>query len=191
MRSARDFAPIFPMTRPRCTFHVPRAQFCCHLLVHQSGRHQSHHFALATTQSLKQSAYPGCRLIASRYMRSRSMPIATASNMSCSRNGFVRKSTAPAFIALADMGVLAYSVMKMMGISRAGEFGLKIEAAHARPSDVEHQTARGMLAKNSIREPNTSACRQRPLGRGSKFVNTRYCRTRNSPGTPGLRLRSV
>jgi hypothetical protein len=38
-----------------------------------------------------------------------------------------------------------------------GEFGLKIEAAHARPPDVEHQTPRGsgsLPAKNSVSEPH-------------------------------------
>jgi hypothetical protein len=37
---------------------------CCHLLVHQPGRHQIHHLALARTQSLKQSAHLGCPLLA-------------------------------------------------------------------------------------------------------------------------------
>src|SRR5262249_17076421 len=33
--------------------------------------------------------------------------------------------------------------------------------------------------------------RKRSLGRGSQFVSTHYRRMRNSPGTRGLRLRSV
>ena len=36
--------------------------------------------------------------------------------MSWSRNGFVRKSTAPAFIALTDMGMSPWPVMMMMGM---------------------------------------------------------------------------
>jgi hypothetical protein len=44
-----------------------------------------------------------------------SMASATACNKSCSRNGLVRKSTAPAFIARTAMGMSPFPVRKIIG----------------------------------------------------------------------------
>ena len=43
-------------------------------------------------------------------------PAATASSMSWSRNGLVRKSTAPAFMAFTVIGISPWPVMKIIGI---------------------------------------------------------------------------
>jgi hypothetical protein len=196
MRSARDFAPTFLTTRPRCTFHVGFASpvFAATCLFINPDVTRAITSRSRGLRVSKQSAYPGCRLSA--------FPT-YAITLDADRDGVQHVLLAEWFRQEIDRARLHRSRRHgNIGVSshdgdidiRAGEFGLKIEAAHARPPDVEHQTARGsgsLLAKNSVSEPNTSACRQRPLGRGSKFVNTRYCRTRNSPGTPGLRLRSV
>ena len=81
--------------------------------------------------------------------------MATASSRSWSRNGLIRKSTAPAFIALTDIGTSPCPVMKMIGISifGLGELGLKIEPAALRQPDVEHKTARhiGQLGLQQLR----------------------------------------
>jgi hypothetical protein len=120
--------------------------FCCHLLVHQSGRHQSHHFALARTQSLKQSAHPGCRFIA--------FP-AYAITLDGDRDGVQDVLLAEWFRQEIHRARLHCSRRHgNIGVSgheddgdadvRAGELGLKIEAADARQPDVEHQTACGI-----------------------------------------------
>jgi hypothetical protein len=146
-RSATDFAPIFLMACPRCIFTVGSASpvfaaTCLFINPDVTRAITSRSRALSVSNRARIS---DATFSLSRRMRSRAMAVATASNRSCSRNGFVRKSTAPAFIARAAIGISAYPVMKMMGMSIfAGELGLKVEAAHARQPDVEHQTARGI-----------------------------------------------
>jgi hypothetical protein len=50
---------------------------------------------------------------------------------------------APAFIALTDIGMSPWPVIKMIGIAniRLSQFGLKVETANPRQPDIEDQTA--------------------------------------------------
>src|SRR6516165_10802945 len=79
-----------------------------------------------------------------RRFRSRSSAPVTASSISCSRTGLVRKSIAPAFMALTDIGTSPCPVIKMIGI---------------------------LMPKRL-----SSACRSKPLNRGSLMSKTRQAR---------------
>ena len=83
-------------------------------------------------------------LSASRRCRSRSIAIMTASSMSWSRNGLVRKSTAPPFMALTrhrNVAMAGHEDDRYMNV-RLGEFGLKVQAAQSGQPDVQDQAAR-------------------------------------------------
>ena len=66
--------------------------------------------------------------------------------MSWSRNGLVRKSMAPAFIARTDIGMSPCPVMKTIGIPipAPAELRLEIEAAHAWQPDIQDEAARNL-----------------------------------------------
>src|SRR6516162_6906912 len=64
----------------------------------------------------KCSLRPDWDLSSSHRFRSRSIAAFTASSMSCSWKGLVRKSTAPPFIALTDVEISPCAVRKIIGI---------------------------------------------------------------------------
>ena len=107
-KSASDLVPIFFMTRPRWIFTVisamPSSAAIC--LFMSPAATKSQNVPLARRQGLETRA---CTfeiiLSSSRLFRSRSIAVATASSISWWRNGLVKKSIAPAFMALTVIGI--------------------------------------------------------------------------------------
>src|SRR5712671_2304349 len=98
----RHFDQIRERPRPHLPHHMAamnldrdlaEAHLGRNLLVRQAGGDEGHHLPL-----------------------SRAIAAATASSISWSRNGFVRKSIAPAFMARTDIGISPWAVTKMIGI---------------------------------------------------------------------------
>ena len=148
MRSARDFAPIFLMTCPRWIFTVDSASpvFAATCLFINPDITRAITSRSRGLESLKQSAYPGCRFNA--------FP-AYAITLDGDRDGIQHVLLAEWFRQEIDRARLHRSRRHgYIGVSgheddgdvdiRAGKLGLKIEAAHARQPDVEHQTACGI-----------------------------------------------
>ena len=71
-----------------------------------------------------------------------------AVNSTSSLNGFVKNSTAPAFMAWTVMGTSPWPVMKMIGISvrSAATRSLQVKAIEARKRNVKYEAVRN---KNS------------------------------------------
>ena len=70
-----------------------------------------------------------------------------------SLNGFVKNSTAPAFMARTVIGTLPYPVMKMIGmVARLPSRLCSSETVEARKADVEYQASRshGMFARQKL-----------------------------------------
>jgi len=118
-KSASDLAPIFRVAWPRCTFTVisvtPISAATC-LFNSPPVTHAMTSCSRGVRESnLARNAETAFSF--SRLTFARSMPDCTASNKSWSRKGLVRNSTAPAFIALTDIGMSPWPVMNMTGIS--------------------------------------------------------------------------
>src|SRR5208337_1833839 len=98
----------------------------------------------------------------SRAARSRSIACRIASNRSWSSNGFVRNSTAPAFIARTDVGTSPWPVTNTMGISSSSSAILSCRSRPLRPGSRTSNTrqlgasVRGRV-KNSCAEAKVSA----------------------------------
>src|SRR6516225_10070996 len=83
-----------------------------------------------------------------RRLRSSSSAICTASNKSCSRKGFVKNSTAPAFIALTDMGVGMSSDKDDGNVNVCGtELRLKVKPAESLQSHVQDKALRYVVVQ--------------------------------------------
>src|SRR5262245_34626846 len=86
------------------------------LLVHQAGSDEAHHLSFALGQPLEAcSQVRDSMLILPTLAVALEPAAATASSMSWSRNGLVRKSTAPAFMACTDIGISPCPVMNTIG----------------------------------------------------------------------------
>src|SRR5882672_8952556 len=117
-KSANDLAPIFFMMCPRWIFTVisasPSSAATCLFMRPDETKAKT-----SRSRGVRVSSRV-CKLptiwSASRRFRSRSIAITAASSMSWSRNGLVRKSTAPLFMALTVIGMSPWPVMKMIGI---------------------------------------------------------------------------
>src|ERR1700728_3508947 len=116
--SGKDVACIFFMTWLRYILMVaslaPSSAATCLLSMPVTTRFiTSRSRALSLSQRCRSSV--NSRSF-SRRMRARVSDRWTASRRSCCRNGFVRNSTAPDFMALTDIGTSAWAVRKIMGI---------------------------------------------------------------------------
>src|SRR5580692_12850728 len=116
--AGKDLACIFFMTWPRYILTVaslaPSSAATCLLSIPETTR-----FITSRSRMLSRSARSRSSASSrafSRSMRARASDLWTASRRSCCRNGLVRNSTAPDFIALTDMGTSAWAVRKIMGI---------------------------------------------------------------------------
>src|SRR5262249_15247801 len=78
------------------------ADLACDLLVHKAAGHERHNLALARGANLARASE--FDFSSARHFRSRSSAPVTASSISCSRTGLIKKSIAPAFMALTDIG---------------------------------------------------------------------------------------
>src|SRR5580700_6000595 len=116
--SGKDLACIFFITWPRYILTVaslaPSSAATCLFSIPETTR-------FMTSRSRTLSPSRRCRSSAnsrsfSRRMRARLRDRWTASRRSCCRNGLVRNSTAPDFMALTDMGTSACAVRKTIGI---------------------------------------------------------------------------
>ena len=97
-----------------------------------------------------------------RAARLRSMAPRMASNSTSSLNGFVRNSTAPAFIACTLIGTSPWPVMKMIGISvRSASCccnSRPLSPGSVTSSTRQHGTVARRRDRNSDAEANVSGC---------------------------------
>ena len=121
---------------------VSGAEFAGDLLVQQAGNDQRQDLTLARSQGLEAGfAVPAISDRCLRVWPSRTRASVTASNSGSWRNGFVRNSTAPAFMARTLIGISPCPVRNTMGISTPDfrSSALQIEAAAIGQFDVENQ----------------------------------------------------
>ena len=178
--SGSDRAPIFCITRPRWALTVissmPSSPAICLFIMPAVTRAiTSSSLGLRVSRCDLRAA--SCRS-AARRLWSRSSAAITASSMSCSRNGFIRKSTAPPFMALTDTETSLSAVMKMMGME---SFACASSVCRSRPLNLgiltsstrQLTTSGSLLASNSAAEPNiltlraTERNRRAPASRGN------------------------
>jgi hypothetical protein len=116
-KSATDLARNFRIAVARCTFTVtsltPKSAAICLFKAPAATRATiSRSRALSELKLSRKAEFASS---SARRARSFSRAVATASNKSCSRNGLVRKSTAPAFIARTAIGMSPCPVRKTIG----------------------------------------------------------------------------
>src|SRR3979490_1648463 len=87
-----------------------------HLLVHQPGRDQCHHLTLARAQAFEKGPHLGDQLRALATLSITFDRHRGSIKHILSRKGLVRKSTAPAFMALTVIGISPWPVMKITGM---------------------------------------------------------------------------
>src|SRR5467141_2726361 len=172
-RSASERACIFFITWPRCTLTVislvPSSAAACLLSNPATTRPIT-----ACSRGVRDwyrsfsSRSPAC---SRRAARSRVMASRIAVKRSSSPKGFVRNSTAPAFIARTDVGTSPWPVMKMIGISRSISTRRRWRSRPERPGSWTSNTrqlgpsargpARNSCALAYVTTPNPAA-RKRP-----------------------------
>src|SRR5256886_6474072 len=153
--SATDPACILCITCPRCsltvTSLVPNSPAICLL-----SRPATTPLSTSRSRGVRE-AYRRRSSVSSwrspRSARSRSIAFRMASSRSWSRNGFVRNSTAPAFMARTDMGMSPWPVRKMIGsaasVSASSRWRSSPLSPGRRTSSTRHPGASGRRARRN------------------------------------------